>query len=68
MDNEGNMVIPIIGYIIAIISPLIGLLYGAALFFLKKDVTLYQKHGKLIIVFSIVVFLVSWIVRLIFFL
>ena len=38
MENEGTIIIPIIGYIIAIISPLIGLIYGGALFFLKKDV------------------------------
>ncbi|WP_407374309.1 hypothetical protein [Methanobrevibacter sp.] len=67
MDNEGSMAIAIIGYIIALISPIIGLVYGAALFFLKKDVALYQKHGKLIIVFSIVVFVVSLIVRMVFF-
>lgn len=67
MDNEGSMAVAIIGYVIAIISPIIGLVYGAALFFLKKDVALYQKHGKLIIVFSIVVFVVSLIIRSIFF-
>ena len=34
----GNMAIPIIGYIVAIISPIIGLIYGAVLFFFKKEV------------------------------
>lgn len=67
MDNEGSMAIAIIGYVVALISPLIGLIYGAALFFLKKEVPLYYKHGKLIIVFSIVVFMISWIVRMLFF-
>ena len=38
MENDGNIIIPILGYIIALISPLIGLIYGAALVFLKKDV------------------------------
>ncbi|WP_296877516.1 hypothetical protein [uncultured Methanobrevibacter sp.] len=64
MENEGTIIIPIIGYIIAIISPLIGLIYGGALFFLKKDVALYQKHGRLLIFFSIAVFVISWIIRL----
>lgn len=33
----GNMIIPIIGYVVAILSPIIGLLYGAVLFFFKKE-------------------------------
>ena len=64
MENKGNIIIPIIGYIIALISPLIGLVYGAILFFTKKDVLLYRKHGRFIIYFSITVFIVSWIMRL----
>ena len=63
MENEGHMAIPILGYIIALISPLIGLIYGAALFYFKKDVSLYQKHGRYIIYFTIVVFVVSFITR-----
>ncbi|WP_296803703.1 hypothetical protein [uncultured Methanobrevibacter sp.] len=65
MENEGNIIIPIIGYIITLISPLIGLVYGAILFFTKKDVVLYRKHGRFIIYFSIAVFVISWILRLI---
>lgn len=63
MENEGTIIIPIIGYILVLISPLIGILYGAALFFLKKDVPLYRKHGRLIIYFSILVFVITLIVR-----
>ena len=63
MENKGNIIIPIIGYIIALISPLIGLVYGAILFFTKKDVLLYRKHGRFIIYFSIVVFVISLIIR-----
>jgi hypothetical protein len=61
MDPEGTMIIPIIGYIIAILSPLLGLVYGAALFFFKKDVPLYRKHGRFIIYFAIAVFIISFI-------
>ena len=67
MENEGNIIIPILGYIIALISPIIGLVYGAALVFLKKDVNLYQKHGRFIIYFSIVVFIISSILWYTFF-
>ncbi|WP_296881949.1 hypothetical protein [uncultured Methanobrevibacter sp.] len=47
MENEGHMAIPILGYIIALISPLIGLIYGAALFYFKKDVSLLSKTWKI---------------------
>jgi hypothetical protein len=61
MDGEGTIIIPIIGYIIAILSPLLGLVYGAVLFFVKNDVQLYRKHGRFIIYFAIVVFVISTI-------
>lgn len=59
MENEGNIIIPIIGYILAILIPIIGLIYGAAIFFLKKDVQLYRKHGRYIIYLSIVVWIIG---------
>ena len=62
MDGEGTIIIPIIGYIIALLSPLLGLIYGSVLFFVKKDVTLYRKHGRFIIYFAIVVFVISTII------
>ena len=64
MENDGNMAIPIIGYIVALLIPIIGLVYGAALAFLKKDVELYQKHGRFIIYFSIAVFIISTIIKI----
>ncbi|WP_296783759.1 hypothetical protein [Methanobrevibacter sp.] len=64
MENEGTIAIPIIGYIIALISPIIGLLYGAALVFFKKETPLYQKHGRFIIYFAILVFIISFIIRM----
>ncbi|WP_462315561.1 hypothetical protein [Methanobrevibacter sp.] len=63
MENEGTIIIPIIGYIIAVISPIIGLLYGAVLVFFKKDTALYQKHGRFIIYFAIVLFIIDLILR-----
>ena len=53
MDGEGTIIIPIIGYIVALISPLLGLIYGAILFYYKKEVPLYRKHGRYIIYFAI---------------
>ena len=63
MENEGTIIIPIIGYIIAVISPIIGLLYGAVLVFFKKDTALYQKHGRFIRYFAIVLFIIDLILR-----
>ena len=65
MENEGTIAIPIIGYIIALISPIIGLLYGAALVFFKKETPLYQKHGRFIIYFAILIFIISFIIRIV---
>lgn len=62
MDGEGTIIIPIIGYVIALVSPLIGLIYGSVLFYFKKDVPLYRKHGRYIIYFAIAVFIVSLII------
>ena len=64
MENDGSLAIAIIGYIIALISPIIGLLYGAYLVFFKKESALYQKHGRFIIYFAIVVFIVSYAIRM----
>lgn len=58
MENEGNIIIPVIGYIVALLSPILGLIYGSVLFFYKKDVPLYRKHGRFIIYFAIAVFIV----------
>ena len=65
MENEGTIAIPIIGYIIALLSPIIGLVYGAVLVFFKKDTPLYQKHGRFIIYFSILVFVVTFIISIV---
>lgn len=65
MENEGTKIVPFIGYLIAVLIPIIGLVYGAMLFYLKKDVPLYHNHGRYIIYCAIVVFVISWIIRMI---
>lgn len=62
MDSEGTLIIPIIGYIIALISPILGLVYGSILFFFKKEVPLYRKHGRFIIYFAIAAFIIYVII------
>jgi len=61
METDGNIIIPIIGYVIGALSPIIGLIYGAILVFFKKESALYQKHGRFIIYFSIVMFVIYFI-------
>lgn len=62
MDGEGTIIIPIIGYVIALLSPILGLIYGSVLFFIKKDVPLYRKHGRFIIYVAIAAFIVGLII------
>ena len=61
MDGEGTIIIPIIGYIVALISPLLGLIYGDILFYYKKEVPLYRKHGRYIIYLAILIFVIGMI-------
>lgn len=65
MGNEGSKIIPIIGYVLTLIIPIAGLVYGALLFFFKEDVELYHKHGRLIIYFSIIIFVVTTLIKII---
>lgn len=62
MENEGNNIIAYLGYVVALLSPILGLIYGSILFFYKKEVPLYRKHGRYIIYFAIAVFIASLIV------
>ena len=64
MEKDGNIIIPIIGYIIAFIIPIMGLIYGAILVYSQKDCKLYQKHGRFIIYFAIIIFVINLILRL----
>lgn len=66
MENKGTKIIPIIGYVIALLIPILGLVYGAILVFFKKDTPLYQKHGRFIIYFSIIVFVISTLLKIVF--
>ena len=61
MAEDGNIILPIIGYVLGFIIPIIGLVYGIVLFFWKKDEPYYAKHAKYIMVFSAVL----WIIQII---
>ena len=48
-----------IGYLLAIFYPIIGIIIGAVLYFLKKDDPFYQKHAKYIIIVAIVIWVIG---------
>lgn len=55
MAEEGSMAVVVIGYLLALFITPLGLIMGAALYFLKKDeVPLYAKHGKFIMILSLI--------------
>ncbi len=58
-EPEGNVIIPIIGYILAVISPILGLIFAAILYFAKKENPYYIKHAKYIILVAVVVWIIS---------
>lgn len=66
MAEEGNVIVPIIGYILALIIPLIGVIFGGALYFMKADKPYYAKHGKYIIIVAVIVAIISIILNTIF--
>lgn len=59
MAETMDKIIVIIGYLLAIFIPILGLIAGIVLYFVKKEDPFYQKHAKYIIIVSIVVWALS---------
>lgn len=59
MAETTDKVIVIVGYLLAIFIPILGLIAGIVLYFVKKEDSFYQKHAKYIIIVSIVVWALS---------
>ena len=59
---ESGKILAIIGYILAILFPLIGVIYGLILFFAKGDDEYVKKHAKYIIIVGVVMMIISIIV------
>ena len=59
MVETMDKIIVIIGYLLAIFVPILGLIAGAILYFVKKEDPFYQKHAKYIIIVAIVVWALS---------
>ena len=61
MVETMDKIIVIVGYLLAIFIPLLGLIAGVILYFVKKEDPFYQKHAKYIIIVAIVVWILSFI-------
>ncbi len=59
MAETIDKVIAIVGYLLAILIPILGLIAGVILYFVKREDPFYQKHAKYIIIVAIVVWAVS---------
>ncbi len=61
MAETKELIIAIVGYIIAFLSPILGIIAGVIIYFTQKENPFLNKHGKYIIIFAILV----WIIGLI---
>ena len=61
MVETTDKIIVIVGYLLAIFIPLLGLIAGVILYFVKKEDPFYQKHAKYIIIVAIVAWILSYI-------
>ena len=63
MAETIDKIIVIIGYLLAIFIPILGLIAGIVLYFTKKEDPFYQKHAKYIMILAVVVWILNilWI-------
>lgn len=59
MAETKELIIAIIGYILAIVSPLLGIIAGAIIYFTQKENPFFNKHGKYIIIVAIAVWIIG---------
>lgn len=59
MDSEKILVI--LGYILAVFFPLIGVIYGLILYFIKGETEFIKKHAKYIIIVGVILIIINLI-------
>ena len=59
MAETIDQVIVIVGYLLAILIPILGLIVGVVLYFVKKEDPFYQKHAKYIIIVAIAIWIIG---------
>ena len=63
---EMETVIAIIGYILAVCFPIIGVIYGLILYFAKGDDEYLKNHAKYILIVGVAMIIISLIFAMIF--
>ena len=63
---DSGKILAIIGYILAICFPLIGIIYGLILYFVKGDDAYIKKHAKYIIIVGLVMFCLAFVLMMVF--
>lgn len=58
-NMDSRTILAILGYILAILFPLIGVIYGLVLYFVKGDDEYIKKHAKYIIILGVVMMIIS---------
>lgn len=61
MVERKDLIIAIVGYVLAVIFPLIGVVIGGVLLFSQKDNPFLTLQGKIIIIFAMVVVIINLI-------
>lgn len=57
---DSGKIIAVVGYILAVFLPVIGIIYGTALFFIKGDDEYIRNHAKYIIIIGAVFLALSY--------
>lgn len=63
---DSKTILAIIGYILAVLIPFIGLIYGLILYFTKGDDEYLKKHAKYIIIVAVILWAFSLILMVVF--
>ena len=64
MAETIDKIIAIVGYLLAILIPILGLIVGVVLYFVKKEDPFYQKHAKYIMILAVVVWVLGFVLTL----
>ena len=62
---DSRTILAIIGYILAILFPLIGVIYGLILYFVKGDDEYIKKHAKYIIIVGVIMMIISIVLAMV---
>ena len=59
---DSRTVLAILGYILAVFFPIVGLIYGLVLYFVKGDDEYIKKHAKYMIIIAVIMLIIDIII------